>query len=975
MGTTEYTRFKVVVEATIADIAKVTDKDGVIIYSVPKHIGQGYTLYYCAGCGFFEKKAFSYDEHNYKVQSDKTVKATCTEDGKTYYRCDCGAERVITTAAAHTWSETGTATNKYITAAGQIVDESSPLPKEKAFEFKCTLCDETILKVEKACTKDELGNETHKYKDADSVVTAEGDCTHYRVVKKTCFLCQTTTTVTAKTYSHNIERVVVAPTCDTIGYTIFKCKDCGEEHLGDFVEATHTYTETVEEFTCTTAGSIKYDCTTCGHSYTEITPAAHTFEDTVVAATCTEGGYTLHTCTVCGHEEKDSETEPKHVWSKMIITKDPTVTEQGERYYVCTICFAVRNETVPALGTGGLDYYTVKEVKPQGYVAVLTEGESFSTITSNHGGPLHPYNSTYITLNPRPSDTYNLRDSLSVGTDAPWTVVSKRKYTGNYSLKIYMLSDSENGKYEASVSGMAKAYRDYLIGLGLDKLETKDDIPLYIEALGATEVQKTILSFPVYLSTALTTFEDLEKISEDLKGYDITNVTYRLTGFANGGMKPLVPNGVDFEKVVGGNQGYVDFLEYAEANGIGVATEFDFSYRHATGLFDGYSDKKDATQTIDGRYIMKKEYNPTYQLFEKTSLLSISPSVFMKFYKNVAPELAELGYKGISASTLGSDLNSDFDEDEPYNREDSKGFVVNLLEKMQEDSGDNVMVDGGNAYVYPYVTHILNMSTTGSNYLNASASVPFVGMALHSYVNYAGTPTNQASNVNYEILKMIETGANPYFILCTQNTEALKKDPSLSKYYSIAYDIWMKNENTTTETNIVDIYNRINEAVKDVQNADYERFEYLIGERITSEEERAEYETAQKEKLQKLEDKMNAAITAFESSQQLYIRLLKEGRVDEADKYYDNIGTKRIERNEAVAAYEALKAEFDYAGSYNEDGKYVNTGYTVDDNSIAYVEYSNGVYFILNYNNFDVTVTLNGKTITVGAMDYSKNTK
>ncbi len=978
MAANEYHRFKVEIDVTIANIADVVDKDGVIVYSAPKHVGQGYTLYYCAECGQFEKKAFTYDEHTYKKKDDESSAASCTEKGKTVYVCDCGHKRVVEIDITHTWSETGTLSNKYITTAGQIVGEDSILPtKIQLYEYKCLSCDEVLYKLPEACKKDELGNETHKYNDKDNIVTAEGDCTHYRVVQKTCFYCKTVTTITAEDYSHKLKQTVVPPTCTEIGYTIFGCEDCDVSYIGDFKDPCHDYEEKVVSNTCTTDGSITYTCKDCGYSYVETLPAAHKFTSVVTAPTCTTGGYTTHTCTVCNTVVKDSETEPAHQWSKPIILKAATTTEDGERYFICKVCLADRKEVIPASGTGGLPYYTVTEIKPQGYVAVITEGDAFVTITSRHGGGLHPYNSTYITLNPRPSDTYNLRDSLSVGADAAWTVVSERKYTGNYAMRIYMVSDHKDSKYPATVTGMAKAYQDYLKEYaGLTKIDAKETLPLYIEALGATEVQKTILSFPVYLSTALTTFDDLKMITEDLAAYGITNLNYKLTGFVNGGMKALVPNGVDFEKVVGGNEGYSEFIKYAEEKGITVATEFDFSYVHSTGLFDGYSDKKDATQTIDGRYIMKKEYNPTFQMFESTGLLSISPSVFMKFYKNVAPELAELGYIGISVSTLGSDLNSDFDEDDPYNREDSKKYIKILLEKMKEDSGDNVMVDSGNAYVYPYVKHILNMSTSGSNYLNASASVPFTAMALHSYINYAGLPTNQASNVNYEILKMIENGANPYFLLCVQNTEALKEDKNLSKYYSIAYDIWMKNENTTSETNIVDIYNRINEAIKDVQTAEYNEFKYLIGERVTTEAERVEYETEQKEKLEELKTKLDAANKAFEDALNLYRRLLGEGRYTEADDiYYANIETKRYAASEAQKAYDAQLKKMESKGGYNADGTYNTTDYTVDDNSIAYVEYSNGIYFILNYNNYDVTVTINGETITVKAMDYYKNTK
>jgi hypothetical protein len=90
---------------------------------------------------------------------------------------------------------------------------------------------------------------------------------------------------------------------------------------------------------------------------------------------------------------------------------------------------------------------------------------------------------------------------------------------------------------------------------------------------------------------------------------------------------------------------------------------------------------------------------------------------------------------------------------------------------------------------------------------------------------------------------MIETGSNPYFLLCAQNTSALKENEELSKYYSIAYDIWMKNENTVDEFNIVDIYNKINEAMSDVQYAEYVKFENLLGERVIGEEELAEAKT------------------------------------------------------------------------------------------------------------------------------------
>ena len=44
----------------------------------------------------------------------------------------------------------------------------------------------------------------------------------------------------------------------------------------------------------------------------------------------------------------------------------------------------------------------------------------------------------------------------------------------------------------------------------------------------------------------------------------------------------------------------------------------------------------------------------------------------------------------------------------------------------------------------------------------------------------------------------------------------------------------------------------------------------------------------------------------------------------------------------------------------------------IDDGSIVYMTYSNGVSFILNYNAFDVTVVIDGATYEVGAFSFGK---
>ena len=115
---------------------------------------------------------------------------------------------------------------------------------------------------------------------------------------------------------------------------------------------------------------------------------------------------------------------------------------------------------------------------------------------------------------------------------------------------------------------------------------------------------------------------------------------------------------------------------------------------------------------------------------------------------------------------------------------------------------------------------------------------------------------------------------------------------------------------------------------------------------------------------------MVAATKAFEASINLFHRLVSEGKLDAAASYYDNMGVCRLAMNDAVAAYNEFKTKLETKPGYNEKGDYVTSDYTVDDKSIVYVEYGNGIAFVLNYNNFAVTVDVNGETETVEPMSY-----
>jgi hypothetical protein len=610
-------------------------------------------------------------------------------------------------------------------------------------------------------------------------------------------------------------------------------------------------------------------------------------------------------------------------------------------------------ETVPT-------EYTVEE--DRGYVAIIKEGDGLANIMTAHGGSLHKYATVYTQFNPRPKDSYNLAEAISVGANAMWTVVSKRKYTGSYRIQYIMLNDSKlaaaNGLrdgdyYETSWVGMAKAYRDYLVAQGditpITSADVKSDIPLYVESFGVVDETVSILSFPVSVKTPLTTFENLKTMYDELSAGNLTNIVFRIRGFANGGMWYGPPTKVKFEKNVGGNDGYKEFLEYADSKGIKVYPDFDFVYVDAFEdvAFSGVSARNDYVKTIDNRYAVLRNYSPVMQDYWRGGYyMAISPSVYSKFLEKFEKAFNKLGFSGLSVSTLGSYLNSDFDKKDPYNREDSKEYTVRMLDALSEEYG-KVMTDSGNSFTFKYASSIMNVPLDSSRYYYSSQAVPFMGMVLHGYIPFAGTPTNMAGDINYEILKIIENGASPYFTLSYQNTSKLKDlSQDLAKYYSISYEIW--------HDDLITKYNIMNEALADTQTATIEQHEFIANaERIPSADEIAA-DRAAAAVLAAAEAEATALKEAKDAKAKLLAERLAEAARQEAIANGETPAEVTAPTEEVATIVTPEEAVEEAAG-------YVANKYTCALGTVVRVTYSNGASFILNYNSYDITAA--GQTV------------
>ena len=666
---------------------------------------------------------------------------------------------------------------------------------------------------------------------------------------------------------------------------------------------------------------------------------------------------------------------------ELLVGSQRTSAVYGQDYAKETLAEGIANAVpakVPVFGLTeeySITYTTSRVNRPEktevvdysrGFTGIVTEGESFADIVAELGAMawanlsvvsttnsvVMPYNTVYVSFATSQGDTVEMGGTL--GTQASMSTTIDTKYTGNYSVKYVMLSDDTIAKganadyYESSYVGMANAYRDYLIDTDqIQKLaNAEDDIPLYIQSFGSIKAKSTFLTFPVTVTTPLTTFDDVETMANFLLDAGIKNQNFILTGFGNGtASKTYYPTYVSWESKLGGKKGFKDLLSYADENGISVVPSYDFMLIEASKL--GFSMDKNGAKTMSGRYAVYRDYDYIMQQYDFMGKFNLtSAGALQSIYNKFNKQYSKYDVNGLAPLTMGNLLNSDFDEEDPLTREDAKNYITDVLIQMKEDN-EQLILAGGNSFVIPYATDIIELPLDNSGYAISSKSVPFIGLVLHSYMNYAGTAINMDGDTEYAVLKALENGAGLYFILSYQNTDLVKNDKMINDYYSMMFDTW-KDE-------MIVHYNKLNDAIGDLSDATITAHSFPTAYRMDSEVAAV------------LFGLYNEAESDYAEAKKSYYDIMAE--VDAAIKKQQNADALIVKETAATDVFNAAKTQYDLSE------KIINRYNTGDVVSVTYTK-PNGVSktFYINYNTYDVVIENNDGTVfVVGAESFVSN--
>ncbi len=356
----------------------------------PTCTSQGYTTHTCdrKGCG--SSYVDSYVDatgHEWEDIGEPEKAATCTQTGIQYQEClNCEASRnAVVPELGHDWKNEdiikdatcdtdglmGAICGRCDEIQSDIVIPALGHDWDDGTVTKKASCTEDGIRV-LSCKREKCGKTMETVIKAkghdwdDGTVTTEATCSHTGEKVQTCGNCSETQTAIIPKLSHKYVGVVTPPTCIDQGYTEYKCSECRDEIVEDYVPAKgHSFSTTIVPPTCIKEGYTFAKCGNCSHSQKTnfVSALDHDYKVTTVDPTCTEKGYDLHVCSRGDSEYKDNYVDAlNHNYN--MTTVAPTCTEDGYDKYECSACDDIYKENfVDALGHS---FSEIDRVEPYG---------------------------------------------------------------------------------------------------------------------------------------------------------------------------------------------------------------------------------------------------------------------------------------------------------------------------------------------------------------------------------------------------------------------------------------------------------------------------------------------------------------------------------------------------------------------------------------------------------------------------------
>lgn len=394
--------------------------------------------------------------------------------------------------------------------------------------------------------------------------------------------------------------------------------------------------------------------------------------------------------------------------------------------------------------------------------AMIDEGAEIATLNCQSGGSVYPRDAI--------SPIFALRGRYELASAAAGTssriVYGKKTYSSPITVTFHPLGT------ETGYSAMAKWVQSRLFG---DRTAAVDRAPFFLETVGAVERQERFLSYKVMRTRSLTTFAQAAELIKQLGAGGVTDIALRYDNWQGDRYYQTVTDGQRPASVLGGASGLKTLLA-AMPEGWRLYLDSDPLLRRSQS-FHGMQ----SVLNINGRILRY------YGTLSATTGIYANPASIEKTFARFTRALNTYAGTGASLSMVGTTLYTEASDSRYRDRTAMASLIADQLAGLPEDRP--VLLNGGNSYVLPYADCLLNVSASHSNRVTERESVPFLQMVLHGRVCYAGEPLNTASNYETALLRSVEYGESPYYLI-NYAPPAELKNTEYSALYSTYYADW-----------------------------------------------------------------------------------------------------------------------------------------------------------------------------------------
>lgn len=327
------------------------------------------------------------------------------------------------------------------------------------------------------------------------------------------------------------------------------------------------------------------------------------------------------------------------------------------------------------------------------------------------------------------------------------------------------------GKENASYSGMASVYRDYLLKSNKLKKQEESDVTGVFRLLGATEQKTFNFGVPSTKLAKLTTIEEAEEISKYLSENIEGEILIELLGFGESGIDVgKIGGGFTIADELGDEDDISSLARFCKDNKIKLFMNFDILGFDESG--NGFSPSDDSAKSYDGQTVYLNFYSNISRVTEgKEKYVLLSRDKLVSAAVKSGETTNKYGFDGVSLSSAAHVSYSD------YSTKGCgvSGLVSDYVTKAYKKLAKNTAVISNKANVYSagLSSFITDTPIVSSQYDIALYDVPFYQMVFKGYIPMSGMSVNLMADYDIAVLKCIEAGISPTFTLSNNYDNSL----------------------------------------------------------------------------------------------------------------------------------------------------------------------------------------------------------